>query len=103
MSKTIVQVPVVFSFSIVATLLISGFAQSDDNSTAPTPAPNACDEFVAGDIYFTYLQSLEPDELILFPFEDIPGDLKLYLTDNAWTGSEFETNEGTLEVRTGTA
>jgi hypothetical protein len=64
----------------------------------PTAGPNDCDRMNSGDIYFTYVQSLQPDELVLFPFEDIPGDMQLYLTDNAWTGTGFQSDEGTLEV-----
>lgn len=60
--------------------------------------PAECDAMVAGDIYFTYLRSQQPDELVLFIFEDIPGNMKLYLTDNAWTGTDFQADEGTLEV-----
>lgn len=68
--------------------------------TTPTPAPNACDEIEAGDISFTYVHARDPDEVILFTFTDIPADLKLYLTDNAWTGDVFQASEGTLEVNT---
>ncbi len=86
------------SIFALASLLHGAWAQSDENTTAPTPGPNDCDGFLPGDIYFTYVKSLEPDEVVLFPYEDIPGGLKLYLTDNAWTGSGFQTDEGTLEV-----
>ena len=91
-------------------------AQEDTTSTAPptvestnttttnttnntTPTLNACDTIEAGDVYFTYVQANTPNEVVLFTFEDIPGDIKLYLTDNAWTGTSFQVDEGTLEVR----
>jgi len=51
-------------------------------STNTTEA-NECDAIEAGDTYFTYVQSNAPNEVVLFPFEDIPGGIKLYLTDNA--------------------
>lgn len=63
------------------------------------PTLNECDEINAGDIYFSYIASMDPDVVVLFTFEGIPGNIKLYLTDNAWTGSSFQANEGTLEVR----
>ena len=68
------------------------------NNTA-TPTVNACDTIEAGDVYFTYVQANTPNEVVLFTFEDIPGEIKLYLTDNAWTGTSFQVDEGTLEVR----
>lgn len=90
------RLPVLLSFLAIAVVLSHVSAQSDDNSTAP----NECDALVPGYIYFTYLRSAEPDELVLLPFADIPGDMTLYLTDNAWTGSNFQSDEGTLELTT---
>jgi len=68
------------------------------NNTA-IPTVNACDTIEAGDVYFTYVRANNPNEVVLFTFEDIPGEMKLYLTDNAWTGTSFQVDEGTLEVR----
>ena len=68
------------------------------NSTEP-PEPNDCDKMEIGSIYFFFLNSVDPDEVGLFPFEDIPGNLELFLTDNAWDGEKFQDDEGTLEVR----
>ena len=86
------------SFLAVAVLLWGVSAQIDDNSTEVPLEPNECDNLVPGNLYFTYLRSAEPDEVVLLPFDDIPGNMTLYLTDNAWTGSSFQSDEGTLEV-----
>jgi hypothetical protein len=86
------------SFSSVGLLLVLLVVLVEAQTEEPTPAPNDCDGMEVGDFYFTYVRSLEPNEVTIFPFEDIPGDMKLYLTDNAWTGAEFQSDEGTLEV-----
>ena len=88
-------------------LMFVNAADDDDdgtnstNTTMPTdpPEPNDCDKIEIGSIYFFFLNSVDPDEVGLFPFEDIPGGLELYLTDNAWTGTDFQNDEGTLQVR----
>jgi hypothetical protein len=77
--------------------LLDTVAKAQEPTTTPTTI-NDCDTIAAGDIYFTFIRSKDPVLLTIFPFEDIPGDIKLYLTDNAWTGSGFQANEGTLEV-----
>lgn len=40
------------------------------------------------------------DEVSLFGFEDLPPGMDLYLTDNAWTGETFATNEGVMVMTT---
>ena len=72
--------------------------QAQTNTTAPSPGPNECDQLEAGDVYFTYVRSLDPNSVVMFLLDDIPGNMKLYLTDNAWTGTGFQVDEGTLEV-----
>ena len=84
-------------------MVVKAVDGDDDTNTTmvPTmaPKPNDCDNINIGSIYFFFLNSVDPDEVGLFPFEDIPGGLDLYLTDNAWTGTEFQRDEGTLQVR----
>ena len=46
----------------------------------------------------TGYRSDNPDAVVFVALEDVMGGAKLYLTDNAWTGTEFKTNEGTKEV-----
>jgi len=72
---------------------------SGQNTTAPTPGPNDCDLFEAGGVYFSYLDARTPNEVQFFTFADIPGTIpNLYLTNNAWTGTDFQVTEGTVEV-----
>ena len=70
---------------------------------SPTNAPNACDGLNAGDIFFTQVRARDPDQVILFFFEDLPGGLTIFLTDNAYNGEGFENTEGILEVRADSA
>lgn len=70
-----------------------------NNVTAPI-IPNDCDNITIGNIYFIFVSSVDPDEVSLFGFEDLPGNLDLYVTDNAWNGDSFETNEGILKLTT---
>lgn len=68
-------------------------------TTTATLAPNACQELEPGDVVIFLVNSDDPDLVALFALEDITKDVgSLYVTDNAWTGSELATNEGTLEV-----
>jgi len=74
-------------------------APSPTNPSLPTPiSPTpSCLSLFAGDIMITGFQSDNPDEVSFVALNDIPGGVKLYLTDNAWTGSKFRINEGTKE------
>ncbi len=72
-------------------------------SPAPTSyvTPNDCDNITLGDFTFLLVSSSDPfDEISIFGFEDLPGNLTLYLTDNAWDGQKFRTNEGVLQLTT---
>jgi hypothetical protein len=68
-------------------------------TNAPTLLPNDCDNIEIGSIYFYFINSVEPDGVGFFLFDDLPGNLELLLTDNAWNGLEFQNDEGTLSVR----
>lgn len=70
---------------------------------APTSAPNACDSNIQPtDIYFFLLNSQDPDSIGMYTFANIPGNFDLFLTDNAWNGSDFvndvPSSDGTLKV-----
>ena len=56
-----------------------GTMNTTNTTMAPTmaPEPNDCDNVEIGSIYFFFLNSVDPDEVGLFPFEDIPGGLDL--------------------------
>jgi len=75
------------------------------NGTTVTmpPEPNDCDKIEIGSAFFIFLNSVDPDEVVIFLLEDFPGELDLYLTDNAWNGIEFQTDEGILKYTTPTA
>jgi hypothetical protein len=66
-----------------------------------SPYPNACDNITIGSFYFLLANSINSaDEVSVFGFEDLPPNLDLYLTDNAWMGESFATNEGVLLLTT---
>lgn len=92
----------VFKAISLLSVSIAGVLGQDDSeapSLAPSAGPNECDAFEAGDFAFVFVNSVDPgDELSLFLFNDVPAGMKLYLTDNAWTGSTFQSDEGSLEV-----
>lgn len=81
----------------------------------PTPAPatateppiatpasptslSVCSQLMAGDVQVVSLSSDNPDSVALVALENLPPGLEIIVTDNAWTGTEFRTNEGSLQV-----
>ena len=51
------------------------------------------------DIPIFLLNSDNPDQMVFFPLSDIPDTIEnLYVTDKAWTGTEFAEGEGTMTV-----
>lgn len=71
------------------------FAHGGESSTSSS---NYCSSLVPGDLYFYMVQSQIPNQIGIVGFADMPGGLEIFLTDNAWTGESFQTNEGTLKV-----
>lgn len=70
--------------------------------TAPTPSPTAmrvaCNDLEPGDLPIFLMNSNDPDQVVFVPLVDIPqGVGVLYLTDNAWNGTAFIANEGTMK------
>ena len=58
-----------------------------------------CEELEPGDIVIFLQNSDNPDTVAFFPLTSIPAEVgSLFLTDNAWTGTELLDEEGTLEV-----
>ncbi len=41
-----------------------------------------------------------PDTVVMVATSDIPEGVTIYMTDNAWTGSTFRSNEGTVKLTT---
>jgi endonuclease I len=64
----------------------------------PTTIPNQCERLNAGDIYIWLVNSLDPDVVGLFPFEDMEAGFKLYMTTNPWNGEVFVDQGGTISV-----
>lgn len=83
-------------------VVLSGMLQFSNcmaPTQAPTATPNECSAIIPGGITIYALNSENPDQVVFFPVDNIPGEVgSLFLTDNAWTGTEFLDNEGTLEV-----
>jgi hypothetical protein len=82
----------------------SGFDQAqslifDSPFSVLTNAVVSCLDLTAGDVQVIGARSDNPDEIALVALADLPADLKLFLTDDAWTGNDFRGFEGTEMVR----
>ena len=74
-------------------------APTSDNFGTLTPSDRSgCGQLNHGDIQVISFTSDNPDAIVLVAMEDLPEGLELYMTDNAWTGFDFENNEGTVKV-----
>ena len=58
-----------------------------------------CQGLTAGDVQIIGVHSDDPDEVALVALQELPANLELYLTDDAWTGDGFRGSEGTVKVR----
>ena len=68
----------------------------------PTSSPlgsGSCTALTAGDIQVIGVHSDNPDEIALVTLVNLPAGLELHLTDSGWTGTEFQTSEGSVKVR----
>lgn len=72
----------------------------DDVTEAPTPVPalDTCKGISAGDIMIVGFNSDNPDEVALLALDDLTYGAIIYMTDNAWNGSELKSNEGIIQV-----
>jgi hypothetical protein len=73
-------------------------------ATSPTTTPafvdrGTCNGLSPGDVMITAFNSDNPDAVAIVALNEIAAGATLFMTDNAWTGSAFRTNEGTLKVR----
>lgn len=57
-----------------------------------------CAALQPGDIMIYAFNSDDPETITMVSFVDLPVGLKIMITDNAWTGTEFLTNEGTFAL-----
>ncbi|CAB9508537.1 Endonuclease I [Seminavis robusta] len=71
---------------------------TNNNNEPSSSNDDPCNELSAGDILFVGMRSDNPDLVAMVTFKDLPVGLRLYLTDNAWTGSDLGTNEGTIQL-----
>ena len=79
---------------------------SDDSITKPLPlifslpqlVPSVSPPLVPGDVMVVGMNSNDPDMVALVALRSLPGELSIYMTDNAWTGTKFRSNEGTLKL-----
>jgi len=71
-------------------------------TSAPTAAPNACQDMEAGDIQLILENSDAPDQMTFFTLDNIPHAVeRIYVTDKPWNGTHLLDNgEGTLYVST---
>jgi hypothetical protein len=76
-------------------------APSSSSSSSSSSLLNECDNITLGEITFLLVSASDPfDEVSFFGFEDLPGNVNLYLTDNAWNGNTFEQTEGVMQLTT---
>ena len=76
------------------------FSRCTDPTSSPTATPNACGSLRAGDLPVFSFDTTDPDQMTFFALASIVPDIEfLYVTDNAWTGTELLDTEGTYRVR----
>jgi len=66
--------------------------------TISSPPPVGCNGLGSGDVMVILVNSDNPDVVAFVALSDISEGIDLYMTDNAWTGSNFRTNEGTKKL-----
>ena len=80
---------------------------SDDVISSPLPQSfslplsSSPSELAPGDVMIVGMNSGDPDMVALVALKSLPGNIPIYLTDNAWTGDTFRSNEGTLKLTLG--
>ncbi|CAJ1962302.1 unnamed protein product [Cylindrotheca closterium] len=57
-----------------------------------------CRGLKPGDVQVIGVHSDDPDEIALVALQDLPANLELYLTDDAWTSDGFRGSEGTVKL-----
>ena len=69
---------------------------SSDNNNNNDSVPSIC--LSAGSLMVTGVNMDDPDAVELVALEDVPAGARIFMTDNAWTGTGFRTNEGTVSL-----
>ena len=77
----------------------------DDSGETESPLPfnnseanDACSQLAPGDVFVYVVATDDPDGVGFLSLEEIPAGTELYMTDNPWTGTEFEGDEGTVQL-----
>lgn len=70
----------------------------DETGDVGTSGPDNCSQLSSDDVQVVSMSADNPDTVVLVALVGLPEGLDLYMTDNAWTGNDFATNEGTLKV-----
>lgn len=79
----------------------NAYVACTDPTNSPTATPNACSSLEAGDVQVLIFNAgTDPtDEIVFFTVSAIPEEVgSLFVTDRAWNGTDFVTDEGTIEV-----
>lgn len=91
-------------FGLPDTVLEGTFTYSKCMETlmtnSPTATPNECSALSPGDVHVLIFNSDPVDQMVFFPVSDVAESVgSIFVTDQAWNGTDFVTDEGTLEVR----
>lgn len=75
------------------------YSQCTVPTMSPTASPNECSSLSPGDVNVVIFNSDPVDQMVFFPVSDIHESVGgIFVTDKAWNGTDFVTDEGTLEV-----
>jgi hypothetical protein len=66
--------------------------------SSDTGVTTACSNLEPGDVQVVAFNADSPDRVMLVALQELSAGLALYVTDNAWTGFSFLSNEGTIKV-----
>ena len=75
-----------------------GPAPDDETPNNSSNDANECSALGPGSVMITRVNTDNPDVIEMVALKDIPAGANLHMTDNAWTGNGFRSNEGTLKV-----
>jgi len=57
-----------------------------------------CKGLKPGSLMFIAFNSQNPDQFLFYAVDEIPAGATIFVTDNAWTGTKFRSNEGVLKI-----